>query len=127
MRLSEIIKARMTVAMLYREKIAGKLAYKFLKFLTATETDERFYREKLQEIIEKYGEKDEGGNFIETETGIQIQKEYRDDCHKAIVELESTEVDKPSLSITYDELEDIKISTEGMTSLFAFIEETKGE
>ena len=77
----------------------------------------------MQEIIEKYGEKDEGGNFIETETGIQIQKEYRDDCHKAIVELESTEVDKPSLSITYDELEDIKISTEGMTSLFAFIEE----
>lgn len=123
MRLSEIIKARMTVAMLYREKIAGKLAYKFLKFLSATETDERFYREKLQEIIEKYGEKDEKGKFIETETGIQIQKEYRDDCHKAIVELESTEVDKPSLSITYDELEDIKISTEGMTSLFAFIEE----
>ena len=123
MRLSEIIKARMTVAMLYREKIAGKLAYKFLKFLTATETDERFYREKLQEIIEKYGEKDEKGEFIETKTGIQIQKEYRDDCQKAIVELESTEVDKPSLSITYDELEDIKISTEGMTSLFAFIEE----
>ena len=127
MRLSEIIKARMTVAMLYREKIAGKLAYKFLKFLTATETDERFYREKLQEIIEKHGEKDEKGKFIETETGIQIKKECRDDCHKAIVELESTEVDKPSLSITYDELEDIKISTEGMTSLFAFIEETKGE
>ena len=51
MKLFEIIKARMTVAMLYREKIAGKLAYKFLKFLSATETDERFYREKLQEII----------------------------------------------------------------------------
>lgn len=123
MKLFEIIRARMIVATLYKEKVAGKLAYKFLKFLTATETDERFYREKLQEIIEKYGEKDEKGKFIETETGIQIQKEYRDDCQKAIVELESTEVDKPSLSITYDELEDIKISTEGMTSLFAFIEE----
>lgn len=123
MKLFEIINARMTVAMLYKEKVAGKLAYKFLKFLSATETDEKFYKEKLQEIIEKYGEKDEKGKFIETETGIQIQKEYRDDCHKAIVELESTEVDKPSLSITYDELEDIKISTEGMTSLFAFIQE----
>lgn len=123
MKLFEIINARMTVAMLYKDKIAGKLAYKFLKFLSATETDEKFYKEKLQEIIEKYGEKDEKGKFIETETGIQIQKEYRDDCQKAIVELESIEVDKPSLSITYDELEDIKISTEGMTSLFAFIEE----
>lgn len=123
MRLCEIIRARITVATLYREKVAGKLAYKFLKFLTATETDERFYKEKMQDIIETYGEKDEQGKFIETEAGIQIQKEYREDCHKAIVELESTEVDKPSLSITYDELEDIKISTEGMTSLFAFIEE----
>lgn len=123
MKLFEIMRARMTVATLYKEKVAGKLAYKFLKFLSATETDEKFYKEKLQEIIEKYGEKDEKGKFIETETGIQIQKEYRDDCHKAIVELESTEADKPSLSITYDELEDIKISTEGMTSLFAFIEE----
>ena len=52
-----------------------------------------------------------------------IKEEWRGDCHKAIVELESTQVDKPSLSITFDELEDIKISTEGMTSLFAFIEE----
>ena len=123
MKLFEIIKARMTVATLYREKVAGKLAYKFLKFLSATETDEKFYKEKFQEIIEKYGEKDEKGNFIATKTGIQIQKEYRDDCHKAIDELESTEADKPSLSITYDELEDIKISTEEMTSLFAFIKE----
>ena len=55
MKLFEIMRARMTVAMLYKEKVAGKLAYKFLKFLSATETDEKFDKEKLQEIIEKYG------------------------------------------------------------------------
>jgi len=123
MKLIEVIMARETVATLYKEKVKGKLAYKFLKFLKETETEEILYSEKFTELMNQYGEKDENGIVITNGDRFKIKDNLIEDCRVAITDIESIEVDKPSFTITIDELEDVKISMKDMNSLFAFIKE----
>ena len=69
------------------------------------------------------GEKDKHGNLIETDGGIKVKDSEKDKCITLIMELEATDVDAPSTILSIDELGDIKISTEDMIALFAFIKE----
>lgn len=123
MKLIELLEARFSIHSLSKEKMPVKLAYRFTKFLKETNTEEDFYKEKLQEILLKYGEKDENGNYVVTPTGRKIREDAKDECFAAVVELESTEVDKPDISFTINELGELKMSPETMNSLFAFIKE----
>lgn len=123
MKLVELLEARNAIRSLFQEKMSVRLAYRFTKFLKETHTEESFYNEKLQGIMIKYGEKDENGKFVETATGTKIREESRDDCFASVIELESTEVDTPSVLFTVEELSELKMSPETMNSLFAFIKE----
>ena len=123
MKIIEILKARKAIASIYTDKISAKLAYKFTKFLKETDTEEKFYREKLQSIMRVCGEKDKHGNLIEADGGIKVKDSEKDKCITLIMELEATDVDAPSTIFSIDELGDIRISTEDMIALFAFIKE----
>lgn len=123
MKITEILKARSAVASIYSEKIPAKLAYKFTKFLKETDTEEDFYKEKLQGIMNEYGEKDENGNFVEVNNGIKIKDSEKEKCFSEVLELESTDIDKPRTAFSIDEFDEIKLSTEVMIALFAFIKE----
>lgn len=123
MKITEILEARKAVLSIYTEKLPSKLAYKFTKFLKETNTEEEFYKEKLQGIMKEYGEKDDSGKYIEVNNGIKIKDADKEKCIMAVVELEATEVDVPKTKFTIDEFGDIKLSTEVMVALFAFIEE----
>ena len=41
-----------------------KLSYKFSKLLTSVNTEFEFYQKKVSEILQKYGQKDDKGEFI---------------------------------------------------------------
>lgn len=123
MKITEILKARVAVASIYTEKLPSKLAYKFTKFIKETDTEEDFYKEKLQGIMKEYGEKGKDGKYVEVNNGIKIKDADKEKCFAAVAELEATEVDTPKTKFSIDEFDDIKLSTEVMVALFAFIEE----
>ena len=123
MKITEILKARSAVASIYTEKLPSKLAYKFTKFIKETDAEEDFYKERLQSILKEYGEKDENGKYVEVTNGIKIKDAEKGECFAAVAELEATEVDTPKTRFSIDEFDDIKLSTEVMVALFAFIEE----
>ena len=124
MKLKDIIKARTVIGTLYREKISVKLAYKFMKFINATQKDEDFINEKMQEIIKEYGERDEKNKFVEAEGGgVKINPDKQEECMAKTIELDKTEVDDPGIVFTLDELDELKLSIVDMNALYPFIKE----
>lgn len=123
MKIIDIIMARRAVASIYTEKLPFTLAYKFTKFLKETDTEEVFHKEKLQSIINDYGEKDEKGNLVLIENGFKVKDGETEKCFAAMKELDSTDVETPQTTFNLNDFGDIKLSTEVMVALFAFIEE----
>lgn len=123
MKIIEIINARNVIESIFTEKISSRLAYKFTKFLKETDVEEDFYKKRLRDIMKKYGETDEHGNYIIINNNIKIKDTYRDTCMSDVEELDNTDVEMPNIVFNIDEFEDIKLSIEKMCSLFAFIKE----
>ena len=124
MKLKDIIKARSVLSTLYKEKISVKLAYKFMKFINTTQKDEDFLNEKMQGIIEEFGERDENNEFTKLENGgIRIRPDKQKECMDKTIELDETEVDNPNITFTLDELDELKLSIVDMDALNPFIKE----
>lgn len=124
MKLNELLAARIVITSIAKEKISASLAYKFLKFLKDSDTEEVFYKSKLQEILNTFGDKDDNGNLIpQGDNGIQIKSENQPECLKQIAELDSTEVVAPNIQFTIKELEELKLSVADMASIFSFVKD----
>lgn len=101
-----------------------KTAYKIVKFIKAIETETSFYQESMNNIINKYAEKDENnrvvvdkeGNYSIPNCNIEL---YIDEINQ----LNNLEVDKPNCVFTIEELKDLKISLSGLYMLDPFIVE----
>lgn len=119
MKFYEVQKIRGIVAAYNDEKIKPSIAYKFMKLLKETESENEFYRKQILDIIHKYSEKDENGKPLNNAHGVIIQKGMRDECQKAINELEEMEVDVPPIRFTLQELDEIRMS---VSDIFAFDE-----
>ena len=102
-----------------------KLAYKLAKIKTKLQDDEQFYTEKLQEIIKKYAQTDEDGNYVFTNDGsaIKIKDGQTQDCQDDINELDAIEVEMPNITLTLDELDSLNLTINQMELLLNFIEE----
>lgn len=107
------------------QKLSIKVAYKISKLFAAVEKEVDFYREKLQEIIDKYGEKDENGNPVPADNGfgIKVQKDKIEECQKDLNELFALDVELPDIKFTLDELDPFELTVDDFTMLLPFIEE----
>lgn len=123
MQIIKLIQAKNVLAPVFQEKLSPKLSYKLMKFLNKINVEERFYGEKMREIIAQYCEKDNDGKYIQTDVGLQIKNGCIDECNQAISELDLTEVDVPDIAFTIDELSEIKLSVNDMMALSPFITE----
>lgn len=108
-----------------KQKVPIKLAFKFSKLFSQIEESTNFYREKLQEIIDTYAERDENGDMVPANdgTGVQIQKDKIAECQEQLNELTSLEVEVPDITFTLDELEPFNLSIEQFDVLLPFITE----
>jgi hypothetical protein len=102
-----------------------KVAYKFAKIKAKLQEDEQFYTTKMQEIVARYAEVDEEGNYIFTENGtaIKIKAGMTEECQNAINELDSLEIEMPSVTFTLEELDNLDLTLNQMELLMNFIEE----
>lgn len=112
----------------YREvkdqKMSIRLAYKFSKLANRVDEEAQFYRTKLQEIIDKYVEKDEDGKpvIIDDGAALKIIKGQEAECNKAMLELQNIDVDING-NFTVEELEGLELTPAQMQVLLPFISE----
>ncbi len=101
----------------------AKTAYKVSKLCSALKGDAEFYTERLTQIIDQYGEKDDKGEPIINGNGCSIQKDKVDDCANAIKELREIEATVVDIKINLSELENIELSPNDIAAIYDFIEE----
>ncbi len=122
MNIQKLLKTKKVVLGFMEEKLSPKLGYKMLKFCKAIDTEEEFFNGRMMEIVAKYCKKNENGSYERTENGgIAIQEDKRDDCNKAVEELNSLEVEKPNFTFTIEELSELKLSVADLIYLDEFI------
>lgn len=123
MKLSEIEKLYTTLKQLNEREMPIKISYKFSKIFSQISTDFEFYSKKIQEILSKYGEKDEKGNFIVKDGMVPFQKDYVDLAMKELDELNSIDITLPEYQFSLEELEPLSLTPAQVSSLTNFIKE----
>jgi len=121
--IKQLIGAKRVIMSLIQEKLSPKLSYKLMKFIDKIEVEEKFYNTKCEELIEKYGERDEKNKLIYLETGVKIKKDKSLEFQAELDEVDKVEVEKPDTVFTLDELDELKLSVADMYFLQDFIVE----
>lgn len=100
-----------------------KGAYKINKIKKNVEKEAEFYREKFQEIVDKYAKKDDDGNpkFSEDGNQILIEDGMIEECNNALEELQSLEVEIENYDLTIEDLgEGVEITPDKLEALMPF-------
>lgn len=107
------------------QKLSIKTAYRLTKLAKAIEEEINFYREKLQTIIQEYGEVDENGQPIPTEdgNGVKLRPGTEMECNSAIQELYMMEITLPDITFDIEEFDNVELTTEEFTAILPFIKE----
>ena len=119
MELIKVIHARQTLDSLSdRENIGAHLSYWMTKFVVQTKNEHEFYAKEMQKLFEKFGDKEEDK--------LTVPAKNIPDFQKAVVALENTDVEAPSIRFSLSELaQELKLSMKQMYPLLDFIDEEK--
>ena len=125
MQMSSVLSAQSAIQKLQSKPMPLKITYNLTKLYKALSTEADFYNEKLNEIVQTYGERDEEGNLKPTADGrgIQIQKDRLEEAQSKLNELYTIEVTLPDIKLSVDTLGDIELTLEETNALMPFFEE----
>lgn len=123
MTIESAYRARAALNKISHSAMPAKTAYKISKLSNFLKDDANFYTERLSQIIEQYGEKDESGELVISGSGYKIQKDKTDECTAAIKELSEIEAAVPDAKIYLSELDGVELSPDDIAAIYAFIEE----
>lgn len=125
MKLINILNARSVITSKAQVKgINFKTSFKFMKFLKATDEDEKFYNEKREELIKTFATKDEDGKIIIENNQYKFTNENLAEINKQISELAATEVEIPeTLKFSSEELEKMEFTIEEVSAIYELIKE----
>lgn len=116
-------RARAALNKISHSAMPAKTAYKISKLSNFLKDDANFYTERLSQIIEQYGEKDENGEPVISGNGYKIQENKTDECAAAIKELSWIEATTPDTKIYLSELDNVELSPDDIAAIYDFIEE----
>lgn len=116
-------RARAALNKISHSAMPAKTAYKISKLSNFLKDDANFYTERLSQIIEQYGEKDENGEPVISDNGYKIQEDKTDECAAAIKELSGIEATTPDTKIYLSELDNVELSPDDIAAIYDFIEE----
>lgn len=107
------------------QKLSMKTAYRLTQLAKAIDGELQFYREKLQSIIQQFGELNENGQPIPTEDGdgIKLRPGTETECFAAMSELQNFEVELPDIKFHIEDFGNIELSSTEMIAVLPFIEE----
>ena len=123
MTIENAYRARAALNKISHSAMPAKTAYKISKLSNFLKDDANFYTERLSQIIEQYGEKDENGEPVISGNGYKIQEDKTDECAAAIKELSGIEATTPDTKIYLSELDGLELSPDDIAAIYDFIEE----
>ena len=94
------------------QKLSMKTAYRLHKLSTSINEELQFYYEKFQEIIQRYGEKNEAGQFVITNdgSGIKLVPGTEEKCLNEIKELQEIDISLPDIVFSIEEFSGIELT-----------------
>lgn len=100
-----------------------KTSYNLMLLAQEIEKHYNFYQEKLQEIIAKYGQRDQDGNLVVTDDGqgIKLVEETKDEAREKISELRNLEVEISDIKFSIEDFDGVELSPEEMIALMPFM------
>lgn len=124
-KMHQILEFQLFYDKIKEKEMSIKTAYKFSKLISRLDTEIKFYQKKFQSILEKYGEKDEKGNFKLTEDkkGVVIKQENLLVCQKEVEELHNLDIEISEADFTLDELDSLNVTIQEMNIMMPFIKE----
>ena len=125
MKLINVLNARSVITSKAQVKgVNFKTSFKFMKFLKATDEDEKFYNEKREELIKTFATKDENGKIVIENNQYKFTDENLAEINKQISELAVTEVEIPeTLKFSSEELEKMEFTIEEVSAIYELIKE----
>lgn len=125
MQMSSILSAQGAIQKLQSKPMPLKITYNLTKLYKALSSEADFYNEKLNEIVQEYGERDEEGNLKPTADGrgVQIQKDRLEEAQSKLNELYTIEVTLPDIKLSVETLGDVELTLEETNALMPFFEE----
>ena len=123
--MSSVLSAQGAIQKLQSKPMPLKITYNLTKLYKALSSEADFYNEKLNEIVQEYGERDEEGNLKPTADGrgVQIQKDRLEEAQSKLNELYTIEVTLPDIKLSVDTLGDVELTLEETNALMPFFEE----
>lgn len=126
MQLAEVIQFQTVYNTLAEAKLPFKVAYKLNKLYEESQKEAEWYNKEFSSILNKYGKKNEEGDFIHTSDGlaIKIQEGRESECQAKIQELAQVDVELKSPKLTMDDLSviDAELTVREVAILMSFIE-----
>ena len=124
MKMYEILELQNLYNSISNIKLPLKTTYKFTRLMKRAEEEINFYQEKLCEIIEEYGVK-ENGEYKLTSDGqsIVIIPGKEVECNKKLAELRNLDVLIDGIKFSIEELEGIDVSISELSCLMPLIED----
>lgn len=121
--LNDIINASETFSKIMRQTLSGALAFKIARLARELNKEVETFNSERQKILDRFCEKDENGNFAQTEDGmIKIIPEKISDFNNEFQTLLDTEVEINAEKIPLKDIDEIKISPQEMLNIDKFIE-----
>ena len=114
-----------TIHQLQSKPLPFKVGFKLNKIAKALQDDYYTYMKALNDVITKYGERDEKGNLKQTKDGIGVllQKDKAGLALEEMQEVDKTECEIPDIWFKPDELEELELSLQQIESLQIIIKE----
>lgn len=122
MKVSELLEIEKILRTFSKEKIGIESAYNIARFLSMTQNDISFFKQKIKDFVEEYSLKDESGKPRLNDNGnILLNKELLPQYINEISELNNLEIEVPELKIKYKDLQKIDIAPEALIILIPYI------
>ena len=127
MKLKELIQLRQILGALANQKMSIKSSYSIARFISQTNDAEIIYNQKIQELINEFGDRDQQNKFKTDENGsISIKEGKEQECNDKIAEIDNFEIDVPQLTISEKDIDSLDSKIElTPAELFILLENIK--
>lgn len=121
MKLKELIAVRKLIVKHKDDAMPSCVAYKLMKIMKASDSDEAFYNEKIRQMLDQYSLKDEEGKSKMVDGDIAIEPAKMAEFNQKILEVQDIEVETPNVQLSIDELESVRLTVSELYTLDEFI------
>ena len=127
MKLKELIQLRQILGALANQKMSIKSSYSIARFISQTNDAEIIYNQKIQELINEFGDRDQQNKFKTDDNGsISIKEGKEQECNDKIAEIDNFEIDVPQLTISEKDIDNLDSKIElSPAELFILLENIK--